>query len=77
MRGQRGSFLGFTFNDIHSSVFGITRTSDGTRSNQNLAPMRTDETMEVPGADGAIYIGSTFEKAEFTINYAFDSVTED
>ena len=77
MRGQRGSFLGFTFNDIHSSVFGITRTSDGTRNNQNLIPTCSDNTLEVPGADGAIYVDSTFDKVDFTINYAFDGVTED
>jgi hypothetical protein len=52
MKGQRGSFLGFTFNDIHSSVFGITRTSDGNRYNNNITPSRSDIVGEIPGAEG-------------------------
>jgi hypothetical protein len=72
MRGQRGSFLGFTFNDIHSSVFGITRTSDGSRFNHNLTPSRANTTSDLPQQDGTIYHGQTYEKTEFVINYAFD-----
>mgnify|MGYP003311611958 CR=1 FL=1 len=52
MKGQRGSFLGFTFNNVHSSVLGITRTSDGSRFNYNLVPSLKDLVVEPTGVDG-------------------------
>jgi len=33
-----GDYIGFTFNNVHSSELGILRTSDGSRFNENLLP---------------------------------------
>jgi len=38
MGGLKGDFISFSFNGVHSSELGITRTSDGSRYNENLLP---------------------------------------
>lgn len=76
MKGQRGSFLGFTYNNIHSSVLGITRTSSGDRFSYNLTPQLKDSLAEVPNENGQYFFGTNYKTREFTINYAFDGVTE-
>ena len=53
-----GDFIGFTFNNIHSSDMGIIRTSDGSRFNENLLPTFADKTVQVPGGDGIYYFNS-------------------
>ena len=46
-------FIGFTYNGKHCiNDFGIYRTSDGSRYNDNLVPSMTDKTADVPGGDG-------------------------
>ena len=53
-------FLGFSFAGKHSwDDFGLIRTSDGDRYNENLAPTMNDKTAEVPGGDGMYFFGST------------------
>ena len=69
-------YIGFTFNGIHSSQLGIVRTSEGSRFNENLLPAIQDKTVQVPGGDGAYYLGSYFTQRQFNISYAFDSLTE-
>jgi hypothetical protein len=34
----KGDYMGFTYNNIHSSTLGIVRTSNGSRFNENLLP---------------------------------------
>jgi hypothetical protein len=51
MQGQRGSFLGFSFNNIHSSVIGITRTN-GDRYEMKLIPTLKDRTADKVSTDG-------------------------
>jgi hypothetical protein len=36
---QSSDYIGFTFNNTHSSSLGIVRTSDGSRFNENLLPI--------------------------------------
>ena len=72
----KGDFMGFTYNNIHSSVLGIVRTSDGSRFNENLLPIIQDKTVQVPGGDGTYYFGSYYTQRPFTIPFAFDSLTE-
>lgn len=74
---QKGDFIGFSFDGIHSSELGIVRTSEGSRYNDNLLPNIQDSTVEVPGKDGMYYFGSSFKQREFNISIAFDSLTED
>lgn len=75
-REWRGSYLGFTFNGVHSSDLGIVRTSSGSRYNDDLLPTTTDKTVEVPGGDGTYYFGSYYTQRQFTIDFAFDRLTD-
>lgn len=75
MQGQRGSFLGFSFNNIHSSVIGITRTN-GDRYETKLIPTLKDRTADKVSTDGQFFYGSTYQKREFTVNFAFEEMTE-
>lgn len=73
----KGDYMGFTYNNIHSSVLGIVRTSEGSRFNENLLPTIQDKTVQVPGGDGTYYFGSYYTQRPFTISFAFDSLTEE
>lgn len=70
-------YVGFIFNNVHSSSLGIVRTSDGSRFNENLLPTIQDKTVQVPGGDGTYYLGSYYTQRQFNISYAFDSLTEE
>ena len=70
-------FVGFTYNNIHSSDLGIVRISDGSRFNENLLPTIQDKTVQVPGGDGTYYFGSYYTQKNFTVSFAFDSMTEE
>lgn len=74
--GLRGSFLGFTFNNIHSSTLGITRTSDSDRYNDQLVPTLKDTTVSTQGIDGTLYYGSVHTKRDITVSFCFDGLTE-
>ena len=79
----KGDYLGFTYGEkadgtpMHSSDLGIVRTSDGSRFNENLLPTIQDKTVQVPGGDGTYYFGTYYTQRQFTINYAFDNLTEE
>ena len=70
-------YIGFTYNNEHSSNLGIIRTSDGSRFNENLLPTMQDKTVQVPGGDGTYYFGSYFTQRQIPISYAFDGLTEE
>ena len=74
---QSSDYIGFTFNNTHSSSLGIVRTSDGSRFNENLLPIIQDKTVQVPGGDGTYYFGSFYTQRQFNIPFAFDSLTEE
>ena len=76
MSAFKGDFLGFTYNKKHSSTFGMVRTSDGSRFNENLRPTMQDKTVQVPGGDGTYYFGSYYTQRQFNISFAFDAMTE-
>lgn len=70
-------FIGFTYGDKHSiDDFGIYRTSDGDRYNDNLIPQLTDKTADIPGGDGQYYFSSHYKPRQFSIPIAFDSLKE-
>ena len=77
MSGFRGDYMGFTYNNTHSSTLGIVRTSDGSRFNENLLPTIQDKTVQVPGGDGTYYFGSYYTQRQFSVSFAFDSLTEE
>lgn len=78
-------FIGFSFQPIingvpqeetHSSDLNILRVSDGSRYSENLLPTMKDQTAEIPGGDGMYWWETNNTQRNFTINIAFDSVTE-
>lgn len=70
-------FIGFTYNRRHSvRDLGILRVSSSNRYSQNLAPTATDITAQNAGADGQYFFDSFHKQQQFTLNIAFDSVTE-
>lgn len=69
-------FIGFTFNGRHSSEFGIYSVSNGSRYQDTLIPDPIDYTEQVPGGVGQYYFGSDIDKKEFSLNIAYDKLTE-
>ena len=69
----KGDFLGFTFDDVHSSELGITRISDGSRYTENLLPTIQDKTIQVPGSDGTYYHGRFYTQNAFNLPITFNS----
>lgn len=72
----KGDFIGFSFNGYRSESLGIVRVSDGSRYNEDLVPTAQDKTVQVPGGDGFYYFGSDYTQRQFSINIAFDELTE-
>ena len=72
----KGDFIGFSFNGYRSESLGIVRVSDGSRYNEDLVPTTQDKTVQVPGGDGFYYFGSDYTQRQFSINIAFDELTE-
>ena len=72
----KGDFIGFSFNEHRSESLGIVRVSDGSRYNEDLVPTTQDKTVQVPGGDGFYYFGSDYTQRQFSINIAFDGLTE-
>lgn len=72
----KGDFIGFTFDNKHSSELGIVRVSNGSRYNETLLPEFSNKTINVPGADRVDYLGMEYGQKPFPIEFAFDSITE-
>ena len=70
-------FCGFTWRGDHSSKYGIVRVSDGSRYNDTILPAFQDTTQKMPGSDGTLYWESFYTNKAFSINIAFDHLTED
>ena len=73
---QKGSFIGFTFDGIHSSQLGIFRTSDSNRYQTNLIPKLMDITTDLPTTTGLYYWGTNYGNREFSVSYAFFGLSE-
>lgn len=73
----QGPYLGFWFNGHHSSEFNIVRVSTSNRYSEDMSPDIKDIVVERPGGDGSYYFGSTYQSKNFTVNFAFDSMTEE
>ena len=76
MFGFRGSFLGFTYNKVHSSVLGITRVINGNRIEAKLSPEMKEIKTEKINSEGAYYFGATYSKKVFNIDFAFEELSE-
>lgn len=75
-RNLAGDFIGFTFDNIHSSELGLTRVSNGSRYESNLLPSFQDALVQPDGKDGSYYFGTTYKEKPIKIQTAFDSITE-
>ena len=73
----REEFIGFSFNERHSSEFNIVRTSDGSRFKYNLTPDLQNKTVAVPGGDGSYLFGTTYTQRPHNISFAYDNLTEE
>ena len=74
-------FVGFSFQPngeslVHSSDLNILRVSDGSRYGINLLPTMKEQTADIPGVDGTYWWNTTYSQSTFSINFAFDSLTE-
>lgn len=76
MLGLRGSFLGFTFNNLHSSTLGITRVNGSSMLQKKLTPDLKHVTLEKPKNDGMYWYGATYSKRDFSVSFAFEEITE-
>ncbi len=72
----QGDFLGFTFNNQHSSDFKILRTSSGARFEKPLLPPQQESTVEMPGVDGIHFFKSNFQPFSINVPFAFVAITE-
>jgi phage-related protein len=71
-------YVGFSYGKWHCIRDGlIYRTSDGSRYSTDLIPALKDQTADIPGGDGQFFFGSFHKSRSFTINFAFDSLTEE
>ena len=75
-KGIKGDFTGFTFNNIHSSTLGLTRVSGGDRYEEDLLPIFQDKVVDGPSTDETYFFGSYFKQKTFTIQVAFDNLSE-
>ena len=69
-------FCGFTFNGIHTSELNIVRVSNGSRYNETLIPAFQDKTAQIEGGDGILFWDSYYTNIPFSIQIAYDSLTE-
>ena len=76
-RNLAGDFIGFTFDNIHSSDFNLIRVSNGSRYESNLLPSFQDSIIQGEGKDGMFYFGSTLKEKVIKISTAFDELTEE
>lgn len=69
-------FIGFSFNGVESSDLGIVRVSASDRYNDILIPNFQDKTAQMPGSDFTLYWESFYSTRSWTVNIAFDELTE-
>ena len=73
----KGDYIGFTFDNIHSSELGLMRVSDGSRYEQDLLPPLQDKKVQVAGRDGEIYFNSQYNTKPIKVSVAFDNMNEE
>lgn len=72
----QGDYLGFSFNGIHSSELGLVRVNGSNISDQ-LLPQITDITTVPAKKSHTLYYGTTYQQRTFSINFAFEKLTEE
>ena len=69
-------YVGFTYNNIHSSQLGLKSVSSGNRYQKDLLPVAQDYTTDVLGGDGTYFFGAKFKNNDIKLSIAFDDVSE-
>lgn len=70
-------YLAFTFDGKNSyDTFGIVRTGDGDRYNEELLPTAQDITAEVTSGDGMYFFNTRHKQKVFNISFAFDGLND-
>lgn len=70
-------YIAFTFDGKNSyDDFGIIRTGDGDRYNEELLPTAQDITAEVTGGDGTYFFNTCHKQKVFNISFAFDNLND-
>ena len=69
-------YVGFTYNNIHSSQLGLKSVSSGNRYQKDLLPVAQDYTTDVLGGDGTYFFGTKFKNNDINLSIAFDDVSE-
>lgn len=73
---QSSDFIGFSFNGVTHKQLGISRVSDGSRYNEQMLPGFQDKSAQMPGSDYTLYWESFYNIRQWTLNIAFDNVSE-
>ena len=69
-------FLGFSFDGVHSLYDLNVVATINDRLDAKLTAQKQDTTFEIPGGDGLYYFDSKDRQKVFTVDFAFDSLTE-
>lgn len=70
-------FIDFKYGNHYASDFNLLRVSNGSRYNNNIIPTLTEQTTDIPGGDGMYYFNTFYKQKQFTIDVAFDHLTEE
>ena len=70
-------FQGFRFGNVHSEDLDLTVVSSGSRYKKNLLPEPNDYSVDIPGGNGKYYFVKTHQVKNFSVNVAFDKVSEE
>lgn len=74
--GNSWDYVGFTFGDFKSKDNNIYRVSNGSRYSETAYPTVENKMVSKPGSDGEYYFGSYYRERIFSIDIAYDNVTE-
>lgn len=69
-------FVGFSYGGFHSSDLGLLVVSEGSRYNRDLLPSQSENTISVPGRDGAYFVDSKFQPGTINLSLAYDNLEE-
>lgn len=73
---NKESFLGFSFNGIHTSQFGLYSVTNSGRYSRDLLPSFEDISVQVEGQNGSYYFGTKDKERTFQFNLAFWDLSE-
>ncbi len=66
--------FGFTYNGVHSSLYGCFYTPTATEQGRDMPPYSVED-IEVDGRDGGYYVGSTVKPREFNLDCFVEDIT--